>query len=254
MTSVVNRQRSRRRLAALTFLSNISLDGTHRDTNLGRYYNMGKPINNNLTDSHDKENQIEAVSTTGSIKEKLKSNKNSRNFVDEDEKANSNEQNLISDNTSQQCYMKEKCSSIDVVERPANNRKRTSHHISLTEKGQHCFSSCESVTVRTRKLSGNLSEISMPTSREIRYLKTDAVSKVKDERLVFVSTNKIPCHIFSCIPFNRQSRTECITRDTIRRRHTSGTRPLSTISDSLDPAHIIGLSCFEDPSVSLFKN
>ncbi|KAI2800550.1 CDK5 and ABL1 enzyme substrate 1 [Blomia tropicalis] len=40
MAATVKRQQSRRRLAAITFLSNISLDGSHRDTNLGVVFNV----------------------------------------------------------------------------------------------------------------------------------------------------------------------------------------------------------------------
>jgi len=62
MATAIKRQQSRRRLAAITFLSNISLDGTHRDTKIGLVFNVVNGNHschdsNGIDTDEDQENQ-----------------------------------------------------------------------------------------------------------------------------------------------------------------------------------------------------
>ncbi|XP_069939551.1 CDK5 and ABL1 enzyme substrate 2 isoform X2 [Cherax quadricarinatus] len=262
MATVLQRQRSRRKLAALTFLSNISLDGTHRDTKLAQYTRgggmLGKtapPAHLDLnTDTNDKENQLEErhkVSATTSSSScqpgslVVSQAADTTTTTTTTTQADNHPNNHFRDRTNS--------SNSEVGERGGGLRKRSAHpYISLVEKAQ-CFSSNESLGGplpsigggggRTRKLSSSVSDSSGPPNKEVKFMKTVHDLQVRDERVVLLSSHKIPFYIFSALPYNKSKlggRSEHSRLESGRRRHASGTRTLSTISDTADPSHLLG--------------
>ncbi|XP_071529843.1 CDK5 and ABL1 enzyme substrate 2 isoform X2 [Panulirus ornatus] len=264
MATVMQRQRSRRRLAALTFLSNISLDGTHRDTRLSQYGRggfLGKVMGSEVkadvqADKNDKENQVQGKEAQGSKLIAKNSSSGGSTCQLEGQALNKDGVDASQADKPYTVHFRDRTNTnnSEVWERPGVLRKRTTHHhLSLVEKGP-CFSSNESLggplsnvgAGRTRKLSSSVSESSGPTSKEVKFMKTAHDLQIRDERVVLLSSHKIPFYIFSALPYNRsklggRSDHHHGRGESGRRRHASGNRTLSTISDNADPSHILGL-------------
>jgi len=99
---------------------------------------------------------------------------------------------------------------------------------------------------RVRQMSGNMSEHSHNSSlKEVTFIKSDDHSKISEERLVFISHNKVPYSVTSTIPFNKSQKVASRGGERLlegrRHRHTSGTRPLPAINDSFDAFELLGL-------------
>ena len=63
------------------------------------------------------------------------------------------------------------------------------------------------VGLRMRKISGNISDNSSCSLKEIRYIRPEDEKTIGEERLLFVSTdNKVPFAVFSVLPFHKSSR------------------------------------------------
>ncbi|KAK6632234.1 hypothetical protein RUM44_007265 [Polyplax serrata] len=131
-------------------------------------------------------------------------------------------------------------------------RKRTLGHQSSVHQDNAPFSSNESLGGRN-SVAGRQTPVAIPEqppTNEIRIVHPvkGQLFRERDERLVIVSSSRIPIVVFSSLPYNkscRTGRTE-VKKDGGRRRNTSGPRPLSSIADGADPWCLLGLERGQD--------
>ncbi|XP_015114188.1 CDK5 and ABL1 enzyme substrate 2 isoform X1 [Diachasma alloeum] len=319
MAAALKKNHSRRRLAALTFLSNISLDGSHRDTNLSLLPHNGV-IHRRLHSDVQRncvtqcEADTSAEETVDGLPDILHIREETPEIVqkivehysfssDSDGISTSGRANVsaLVDNERIQPVLasihgsfRERAgtagSDYSLPERRVGSlhyKRRIVHQTStLSEDIKHHYnSSSESIgSLRSKShskskvkglnniqpLCGN-AVIIPEVTRELRMMQRPINGqRFGDDRLVLVSSKRVPFLIFSALPYNKNQRTSCLSascsttgfinntvsnrilrrsdvrRDTGRRRNTSGPRPLSAINDNLDPFGLLGIEHAKD--------
>ncbi|XP_026481318.1 CDK5 and ABL1 enzyme substrate 2-like [Ctenocephalides felis] len=259
-----------RRIAAKSFLSNISLDGTYRDTSLGKkcQYLAAKNVNSEDTENNKQlDKNIEWNNTTSDnenndsycvrkhspkINTKHRKNLDRRSSYSSDSESGLVSSKLPLLDKSIACSTPARDRTSSVSERKhiltSNSRRNTGSfsqilagrnaHATELERGLP-NSSTESLS------HGRARNILLEAKpKEVRFIQADESHRFREGRMVLVSQNKIPFMIFSALPYYkgaRNGRPE-IRREGGRRRNTSGTRPLSSINDvSLDPFDLLGI-------------
>ncbi|XP_025198048.1 CDK5 and ABL1 enzyme substrate 2 [Melanaphis sacchari] len=269
---------SRRRIAALSFLTNISLDGTHKDTNKLLF------IKNNMYHHQKSEMEFPSLPDIGMTNEENTFSENdiilkqmdiefhgpvrltkTRSLTSTPIKLNTNDKNSIdkffesdSDKNSGRIPFRERLNTtgsdvtMESKKMAAYYRKRMIPQSLLSDdKSNINFSSSESLGLALYKNSTLLQENSSSNqSMDIRVVRPTLQHRFKNERLVLVTPQKTPFLVYSLIPFKRSNRTIIVRceqkKEPNRRRQTSGTRPLSAVNDIIDAFDLFGLEKGKD--------
>lgn len=313
-----NKTRFRRRLAAISFLSNISLDGTHRDTKLGPLHGSGAGIlqtsinnNNNVVgedglrtanfDDSSEDNidtpgtgldgeyssnfgQFESNITGGSNTTAAAGGSVRRIRARTGTFGKTPDRNAIHrvDNEGNVIFQKIPASTPLRDRENVNPNDGSYHHYPLADKRMRANSTSlragvagvkRSLLINTsageeKRAGGELPNnsstesliqgrrnvfINEPGAREVKFI-TPELSRnhnFRDDRVVLMS-KRTPYFLFSVLPHSKGKSSKNEYRREGRRRHPSGTRPLSSVNDyPFDAFRLLGLERGGEPGQEL---
>lgn len=241
-----SKSRYRRRLAAISFLSNISLDGTYRDTKLGPSILAKKERKD---DRDTTEDTVDDSDVPEIVPHRSKHLTGKHNFIRSGKSPDRLSDSSDSDSVLQRISMRDRSSTIqtDSVERRTRLNSNSSRNASFAKRQFFAEekrsenvhnSSTESLSINRTPRNVHITE-----PKQVKFVVPKKNYNFKDNRIVMVS-NKLPFFVFSSIPFNKgkNGRAELLRKEGARRRNTSGTRPLSAISDApFDPFDLLGI-------------
>uniref|UniRef100_A0A2A4K6V8 Cyclin N-terminal domain-containing protein n=1 Tax=Heliothis virescens TaxID=7102 RepID=A0A2A4K6V8_HELVI len=246
-------EKARRRLAAVTFLSNISLDGKIRDPEVVQI--VEKTPKNDKTDSGSKVVDIpkdKEITLRNSVRNKNKAPHSSPvNRLGADNHSLSSDSEHTNTITpvkgGNASFIRERCSSGNTEsfkDKHGSSRSRKSHLVAVTGANTDDKSSSESLNFGKFRTSNTCIPEHHALTKEVRMVRPTKGVSFRDERLAIVPGQGAPCVIFSTIPYSktiRNARSD-LRKDGVRRRNTSGPRPLSAITDNgMDPFDLLGL-------------
>ncbi|XP_030749652.1 CDK5 and ABL1 enzyme substrate 1 isoform X2 [Sitophilus oryzae] len=259
----LKRSRSRRRIAAVTFLSNISLDGSYKDTKLARLPRNGA-INKNIYNPYndyiieESDGNDECFSETENVSVDNKENKRKiAKTANDDNSANSDSDSFITPlkvhldenvlRVKSEEVSKERLSSSSDSDRKliSKLKKKAPYQPSISnelEKQTYASSveSLEPIKLRNTPSPALLQE----PRQKVQIVKPRDGMKFGDERIFMVTAKHIPFLVCSFIPYTKTRSGQ--KREEKRKRTTSGTRPLSSVGDALDPFDYLGIERASD--------
>lgn len=276
MISSVDKTRHRRRLAAISFLSNISLDGTHKNIHLGSHVctlhngpnSSGKvefcTVDNSKHNQYESpiedmiesncKNMVYQMISVNPEKKRSKiifgrspdglSESSDSDSVKISSKIHSTlpyRERTFSCGTNDSNFTTEKRARLNTVPfkgSSGNNGNRRSFTNFPNINHVTDDSSTESLAAALR-----VNSVKISYSNDLKVLKSSTHEKhsFKEERIIIVS-RKIPFCIFSTLPYRRERNPRIEVRKDGRRTNTSTSRPLSAINDApFDPFDLLGI-------------
>ncbi|XP_076270809.1 CDK5 and ABL1 enzyme substrate 2 isoform X2 [Rhynchophorus ferrugineus] len=259
----LKRSRSRRRIAAVTFLSNISLDGSYKDTKLALLPRNGAinknpfPFNDYILEESDDIGGSLSETENIPLNSKANGKKKVSKISNDDDSGNSDSDSYITPlkvNLDENVprirndvrTSRERLSSSSDSDRKlvSKFKKKIPYQSSIgSEIEKQYNSSIESLEpVKLRNSpSPALQELK---SKNVQVLKPTEKTKFTDERIFMVTAKHIPFLVCSFIPYTKTRSGQ--RREEKRKRTTSGTRPVSSIGDAFDPFDSLGIERASD--------